>query len=289
MYFGNQLAVMEYDGRAWRVLKLPLPFTRALAATPAGDIFAGDEEQLGVLARPDSGEPRFTSLLDRVPAGAKPFGTVRDVRAWRGDVFFATDKNLLRYRERENAFRTWPLAGDARNRLFIAGDRLILHRQGEGLHEFANDELRRISDAPELARAGTSFVVGGDAPGQLVLGLANHGLFALAANGALTPWPTEADAILQRTSVLTATRLRDNALAIGTVSEGVILIDPAACCATSRAKPACRTRPSSPSARTARAGSGSGRTTHPRAFSGARPPRSSTTRTAASPMRAPPI
>src|SRR5262249_51238490 len=25
MYFGNQLAVMEYDGRTWRVLKIPQP------------------------------------------------------------------------------------------------------------------------------------------------------------------------------------------------------------------------------------------------------------------------
>src|SRR3954466_9875810 len=55
MYFGNQLAVMEYDGRTWRVLKIPLPFTRALAAGPNGEIYVGDEEQLGVLAAPDSG------------------------------------------------------------------------------------------------------------------------------------------------------------------------------------------------------------------------------------------
>ncbi|MSU50008.1 MAG: hypothetical protein EXS37_13140 [Opitutus sp.] len=226
MYFGNQLAVMEYDGRAWRVLKIPLPFTRALAAGPAGDIYVGDEEQLGVLARPDSGEPRYRSLLDLVPAEAKPFGVVRDVRLWRGDLFFATDKNLLRYREATRSFRAWPLAGEARNRLFVAGDRLILHRQGDALYEFANDELTRLSTAPELAPAGTSFVVAGDND-RLIVGLRDQGLFVRAPDGALTPWPTEADAILRRTTVLTATQLQDRALAIGTVSEGVIILDPA--------------------------------------------------------------
>lgn len=88
MDFGDQFAVMEYDGRSWRVLKIPLPFTRALAPGPTGDIYVGDDDQIGVLARPDSGAPRFRSLLDHVPADAKPFGVVRDVRVWRGDIFF---------------------------------------------------------------------------------------------------------------------------------------------------------------------------------------------------------
>ncbi len=227
MYFGNQLAVMEYDGRTWRVLKIPIPFTRALARGPGGDIYVGDEEQIGILAKPDSGEPRFTSLLDRVPADAKPFGFVRDVRAWRGDIYFATDKNILRYRERDRTLRAWPLAGEARNRLFIAGSRLILHRQGEGLHEFspADEQFRRLSDAPELARPGSAFVVA-TAGEQLLLGLGEQGLFTLSARGELTPYPSEADAILRRTSVLTATRLHDGVLAIGTASEGVVLLGP---------------------------------------------------------------
>ena len=249
MYFGNQLAVMEYDGRSWRVLKLPLPFVRALAAGPQGDIYVGDEEQLGVLARPDSGEPRYTSLLDLVPADAKPFGFVRDVRLWRGDVYFATDKNLLRYRERDRTFRVWPLPGEARNRLFAVDDRLLLHRQGEGLHELtAAGTLVRLSSDPALAApAGSAilsltpsppsslspasglppsdFRLSPSSPAPLLLALGDRGLFTLSAAGALAPWPTEADAIFRRSPVLVAARLRDGVLAFGTVAEGLVLLD----------------------------------------------------------------
>jgi signal transduction histidine kinase/DNA-binding NarL/FixJ family response regulator len=224
MYFGNQLAVMEYDGRTWRVLKLPLPYTRALAAGPGGDLYVGDEEQLGVLARPDSGEPRYTSLLDRVPAAAKPFGFVRDIRLWQGDLFFATDRSLLRYRERDRSFRVWPLVGEARNRLFAAGHRLLLHRQGDALYEFNGEALTRLGTAPELSRPGSSFILPA-ADNRLLLGLADQGLFSLAPDGTLAPWRTEADSILRRTSVLTAIRLHDGALAIGTVAEGVIILE----------------------------------------------------------------
>ena len=225
VYFGNQLAVMEYDGRTWRVLKLPLAFTRALAPAADGSIYVGDEEQLGVLARPDTGEPSYRSLLDLVPASAKPFGFVRDVRVWRGDVYFATDKNLLRYRA--GVFTVTPLPGDFRNRLTVVGERLILHRQGEGLFEFDGEKLRRLGSAPELARPGYSFVVPASTPGHLLLGLGEQGLFQLAPDGALTPWAHDAAATLRRTSVLTGARLPDGTLAIGTVAEGVILLDPA--------------------------------------------------------------
>jgi signal transduction histidine kinase/DNA-binding NarL/FixJ family response regulator len=229
MYFGNQLAVMEYDGRTWRVLRVPLPFTRALARGPGGDLYLGDEEQLGVLARPDSGEPRYTSLLDLLPADAKPFGFVRDIRLWRGDLWFATDRSLLRFRERDRSFRAWPLAGDSRPRLFVVHDRLLLHRAGEGLYHVSNDTLAPLSAAPEFAGRTGAAILPADA-GRFLVALGQRGLFVLdpAAPGApLRPFPTEADAILQRSDLAVATRLADGALALGTATEGVVLLDAA--------------------------------------------------------------
>lgn len=57
MYFGHQLTVMKYDGRPGRVLRVPLPCTRALARGPGGTLYPGDQKDLGVLSRPESGEP----------------------------------------------------------------------------------------------------------------------------------------------------------------------------------------------------------------------------------------
>jgi hypothetical protein len=221
MYFGNQLAVMEYDGRTWRVLKYPLPFTRAMAPGPNGEIYVGDEDQLGVLAKPDSGPPAFTSLLDLVPPEAKPFGFVRDVRVWRGGVFFATDRAILRWQD--GVFQLWPQTGDHRSRLFVAGERLILHRQGDALYEFNGREFVRLSAASELMQPGNSFVVSAPA-GGLLLGLGSQGLFLLNRDNLLSPWPNEAAAALARTSVLTGASLADGAIAIGTVSAGLVVV-----------------------------------------------------------------
>ena len=225
-YAGNQLAVMEFDGRTWRILKIPITYTRALALGPGGDIYVGDEEKLGVVPRPTSADPEYRSLLDRVPADAKPFGNVRDVVVWHGDVYFATDKNILRFHPADQSFRAWPLAGTFRNRLSAIGDRLILHRRGEGIYEFADDAWKPLSHDPLLAAAPAGgFVIANDAAGHdLLVGLAQRGIFRLLANGTLSPWPTGADAILAHTQPLTALRLADGSIAIGTENEGLIVL-----------------------------------------------------------------
>jgi signal transduction histidine kinase/CheY-like chemotaxis protein len=242
-YAGNQLALMEYDGRAWRILKIPLTYTRALAPGPGGDIYVGDEEKLGVVPRPGSGDAEYRSLLDLVPADAKPFGQVRDIVLFRGDIFFATDKNILRFRPAEKTFRAWPLAGSFRNRLTAVGDRLILHRRGDGLYEFVNNsDWQPLSRDPLLAASGTTgaFILPGptspstppptstsdlpQARGALLVGLSSRGIFRLRPDGTLTPWRTGADAILSRTQLLAALRLTDGSIAIGTESEGLVIL-----------------------------------------------------------------
>jgi len=229
-YAGNQLALMEFDGRTWRILKIPLTYTRALAPDAAGNIYVADEEQLGIVDRPGSGDAVFRSLLDLVPADAKPFGFVRDVVVWHGDVFFATDKNILRYQPASERFDVFPLEGAFRNRLSAAGDRLVLHRRGEGLYVFENDTWRSLSRDPRLTTTnpGGSFVLEGGrgSPAELIVGLSGQGLFRLHRDGSLHAWSTAADPILARTQLLTALRLRDDAIAIGTENEGLVVIGP---------------------------------------------------------------
>ena len=224
MYFGNQLALLEYDGRTWRDLKIPPVFVRALAPDAAGNIYVGAEEQIGVLAKPDSGPPRYTSLLEQVPAEAKPFGTVRDVQLWRGDVYFATDRGVLRWRQ--NAFRFWPLPDGHRNRLFVAGARLLLLRVQDGLYEFNGESFQPLGDDARWKTASGAVVLPGNQAGGLLVGLSEQGLFTVDAAGQLTPWPNEAAATLARTQLLTAKRLHDGVIALGTVSEGLLLLAP---------------------------------------------------------------
>jgi signal transduction histidine kinase/CheY-like chemotaxis protein len=224
MYFGNQLALLEYDGRTWRALRVPPVFVRALAPDADGNIYLGGEDQIGVMARPDSGPVRYTALEDKVPAEARPFGSVRDVHFWRGAAYFATDRGILRWHE--GAFRFWPLAGGKRNRLFLAGERLFLHRPQDGLYEFDGAEFRPFGNDSRWQQADGAVVLAADQPDRVLVGLGEQGLFLAGPAGALEPWPNDAAEILRHSQLLTARRLRDGQIAIGTVSEGLLLLGP---------------------------------------------------------------
>ncbi len=223
LYFGNQLAVLEFDGREWRVLRIPQPFTRAMAPGPGGAIYVGDEEAIGVIERDANGGVTHRSLLAEVPAAAKPFGFVRDITAWRDAIFFATDRALLAWRD--GRFRSWQLEGNGRKRLFRVADQLFLHREGEALLRFDGEGFSEMSRAPELRKEGSVFVVEGPEPGTLLVGLEHDGLFVLR-DGSLRPWPNDAAGILRRAAVQCGRRLRDGAFAIGTLREGVVILAP---------------------------------------------------------------
>jgi signal transduction histidine kinase/DNA-binding response OmpR family regulator/ligand-binding sensor domain-containing protein len=225
MYFGNQQQVVEYDGRTWRLLFCPVAYVRVMVAGPQGDLYLGDEDSLGVMTKPDSGEPQYRSLLDKVPAAAKPFGFVRSGVRWRDDLYFATEKNVLRWRESDQSFRVWTLPGNFRHRLFVAGPRLLLQRENDALYEFDGENFQPLSRDPALAQPGPAFVAAADAAADtLLVGLAGQGLFHLNRGGALVRWPNAAEEILRRTQVLTALRLRDGHFAIGTEGEGVVIL-----------------------------------------------------------------
>ena len=51
MYFGNQMAVLEYDGRDWRILKLPVSFARTISPGPAGQIIIGTRTSSAIWMR----------------------------------------------------------------------------------------------------------------------------------------------------------------------------------------------------------------------------------------------
>ena len=66
-YAGSQLALMEYDGRTWRILKIPLTSTRALGPGPGGELYVGDDDKLGGVPRLGSGAAEFRCLLAACP------------------------------------------------------------------------------------------------------------------------------------------------------------------------------------------------------------------------------
>ena len=224
MYFGNQMAVLEYDGRDWRILKLPVSFARTISPGPAGQIIIGDEDIIGYLDAPSLGdiEPIFHDLRGELPEPLRRFGRVRDIKC-RGDVvWFSTDRALLRW-DGQTITGT-PFSIGRGGKLAEDGPNLIWHRPEDGLYRiFPDGSFRIVSKSPNWKGDQGAVLLPLPAGRMLALFSDGRAHYVNLQSGESAPWPHEGESILSSSNVMAAITLQDGGIAVGTEQAGLIV------------------------------------------------------------------
>jgi ligand-binding sensor domain-containing protein len=91
MYFGNNEGILEFDGEAWRKIKLPnAGACTSLAIDDKGVIYAGGQGQIGLL-KPDSlGALQYHSILELLTAECRNFQEVWKIFNTNEGVVYAS-------------------------------------------------------------------------------------------------------------------------------------------------------------------------------------------------------
>jgi hypothetical protein len=99
MYFGNEDGVLEYDGATWRLISLPGESgVYSLAVGKDGRIFVGGNGDFGCLAPDDHGTMEFISMANKLPESYRQFeGRIYNISVGSEGVIFLTDKLLIYY------------------------------------------------------------------------------------------------------------------------------------------------------------------------------------------------
>ncbi len=223
LYFGNKGCVLEFDGQEWRRIAVgATTFVRGLALAPDGTLYVGAVDEIGYLAASPLGGKHFVSLRDRLPPEHREFGDIWNAVATSEGVFFAAGARLLRWRD--GAFHVWQAPGEASFWLHEVAGRVYVHRRGEPLCRIDGDALVPFSDTAFFRTNRVPVLLRG-ANGGLIACSADNGLALVAADGAVTPFLTEADAWLRREGVQTAAALSSGLLAIASRQAGVLILD----------------------------------------------------------------
>ncbi len=217
MFFGTYGQVVSFDGERWRQYPLPGTWTRTLCLGPDGLIYVGGGDQLGRLEPdPDSGELRFVSLADRLPAAHRQFASVWSAAAAGDRVLFAIDGAVLAWRGGD--FHAWPFPGQ-RPAIRAAGSTVFCHVGDQLLRWHDGDWRPWIRDA-RLGAARRLTLLPADT-GLLVA--LDQGLVLHAdAAGTLAAWPTPAAEFLRRAGIRNGLRLADGTYVLTTAGEGVV-------------------------------------------------------------------
>ena len=220
LYFGNRGAVLEFDGRTWRILPVPTAFVRGLALGADGLIHVGGNDEVGRF-RPDAaGQLVYESLLDRVPAEFRQLGNCWGAVAHDGAVFFAFDQIVLRWRD--GAFTGWREPRTSRQALMTAGPRLFLHRSGLGLFAWRGEKFSLVENSPAWADDALPLVLPDPRADALVI--RGDGTAGLLHGDNFEPLVFPASAVLKGRRLSRAVRLADGGIAVATQSAGVFIL-----------------------------------------------------------------
>lgn len=221
LYVGNNMGVLEFDGVHWHTVRMPnQSVVRSLSLGQDGKVYVGAKGELGYLQRETAGQ-HFVSLRDRVPPAYRNFQDIRQTFSFNGGILFVSRSYLFLYKNQQ--FTTWS-SDTGFIKAFDLGERIIVNEQERGLHELRDGQLKPlIGTSPLLGRS--VFIAERMNDDSIIFGTRDAGLFRYH-HEQLEPFAASLTAELLDAVIYSSTRLRNGNLAIGTVRNGVYLLNP---------------------------------------------------------------
>jgi len=213
-------AIKEYDGRVWRSIATPTAWVLALETSPDGRVWYAANDDIGVLEPGPDGRRRCRSLLDQVPAAAKPLGQAWFCKVRPDGVYWSASTCVLRWRD--GAMRVWTFPEGSDLTLLDSGKALYLAVKDDALYRLDGETWTPLSRDARVAR----YLLG------LFDGWAGKGLMGVDGRGA--GWTIAEDGTVSEAlpalapedvgvAVSHAIVLRDGRLALATKGRGLLI------------------------------------------------------------------
>lgn len=215
MYFANNKGLLEYDGTFWNTYSIHNAKTRAIKCGNDGRIYIGGLRQFGYFIPNNLGGLDYICLSDSLK-DERP-GNIWDIQIADDRVYFQADRHIT-YLENDSIKHINYGSGIMHsaiinNKFYIA--------TWEGLMFLNGDVLTLL---PNTIKAVPSKVVGMYAMGNdMLIVTSQHGLY-LYDGVNVTAYKSAADDFL-RSNQLFCSAMKDSLLALGSVQDGVMLLD----------------------------------------------------------------
>jgi DNA-binding CsgD family transcriptional regulator len=223
MYFGNNSGLLEYDGARWQLFSLPEKQTlRAVACSNAGKIYTGGFAEFGYWEKNAAGTLDYYSLSKDVQAVHLPKEEIWHILALPHEVLFQSFSTIYKYKDNKITVLNPPSAI-----MFVHNldGRILLQVIGRGIFELLPDDSFRLLEGTEiLGERIVQFIIS-DGKGGFWAGTTNDGIWAYS-NGIMRPWSASLNSTFKRYQLNKAIRLRNGGTAIGTILNGVYLLNP---------------------------------------------------------------
>jgi ligand-binding sensor domain-containing protein/DNA-binding CsgD family transcriptional regulator len=224
MYFANNEGLLIFDGVRWELLQLPgFSIIRSLYIDYRGVIYIGAYNEIGKVVPGADGKLNYVSLKDLIPSAYRNFDDVWSICPYDGKIVFQS-YNALYIFDEKNEVSVIPAESRFTFSYNISG-RLIVIDESGGLLELSGSGLKHIEGFEKLQGSEISSILPFDEnSGQLLICTITKGLF-LYNGSVLNEWKHPANNLLIKRQIFSATTLQKDFFAIGTIQDGLIIID----------------------------------------------------------------
>ncbi len=223
MYFANNEGLLVFDGVHWELYKLPnFSITRSVYIDNKGEIYIGAYNDMGKMVPGRDGKLSLKSIKENIPAEYRNFDDVWSICPYQGKIVFQSYNALYIYEENKPI-----IVVKARSRIAFAysvSGRVIVNDEEEGLMELSGTSLIPLSGTEKLKDAEISSILQFDRDGQLLISTIEKGLY-IYDGLAIKEWDVPVRELLMKNQVFSATTLLNDYFAMGTIQDGVIIID----------------------------------------------------------------
>ncbi|MCC6414211.1 MAG: hypothetical protein IT270_21505 [Saprospiraceae bacterium] len=225
LYAGNNSGLLSFDGSRWQLYNLPEKQTlRALAIDPEGRIFCGGFAEFGYwFDSLGTGKLVYTSLSGNVQADLVDKEEIWHIVAMPGYVLFQSFSTVYRY-----DYKTVMVIKPPAAIMFAQNidGRVYLPVIGRGLYELLPDNTFRFLKGSEtLAGNIVQFITRGP-NGALWIGTDRFGIYTFE-NEQCIAWKNPLNEDFKRFQLNKAVELKQGGWAVGTIRNGVYILDQA--------------------------------------------------------------
>ncbi|MEI7829642.1 MAG: triple tyrosine motif-containing protein [Prolixibacteraceae bacterium] len=223
IYTANNEGLLVYDGNQWQLHKMPnSSIVRALYVNKVGEIYVGAYNELGKMVTLPNGRMEFKSLKKYIPVEYQNFDDIWSVFSFENKIIFQSYNCAFICSNDTNI--TILKAPVRFHHSFKVNDRVFFNDLSAGLFEYDGKRLTAVPGCEKLKGLQIWTVMPFFGTNDLMIGTLNEGIFHYDGKK-LEEWGVPVNAFLKRNQIFCASTLRDKYYVIGTIQDGVVIVD----------------------------------------------------------------
>ena len=223
IYFANNDGLLIYDGVQWQVYRMPnLSMVRSVYTDYTGEVYVGAYNEIGKMVCSENGKMTFSSLKSLIPEEYRNFDDVWNILSYRNRIVFQSYNAAYFYKEGSPVFVV--PAPSRFQSSYTVGGRLIFNDDEKGLVEYDGSRLIELEGCSELTGQNISSILPVKSGSEILICARGKGLYIHDGKG-LRKWNIPVNELLIKDQVFSATILHENYYVLGTILDGVIIID----------------------------------------------------------------